>query len=442
VSLADGASLPGVRALGPPPTFATRPRAVAVTAALPDALAVRLVTLDLILMVMLQRYALPLGGEAQISLVVLSHYGMLTVLLFARRATIDPTRLLLYAAFMILALLANLLPDRSFSVPSILLAAVTYAGLVPVLPIERASYRRILLNFQRVAAALCLLVFVQHGCQLAGLGMPTLEHLMPESMLYHEYVYIQPLYWSSPYFKPNAFFLLEASHTSQFFAMALILELAAFHRLRYVVLFGCGLVATFAGTGLLLMLLASPFLVARLRPAMIAACIVALPLVLGLAAASGWFEVVGKRLDEHERQGSSANARFVAPIEAVIETLESHDPEKILFGVGAGNMEKRPGVLWLAYSKVFIEYGSIVFLAWLAFFSYAVFRAPGLWVAAWIAAVQYHLLNGAFLVPLHVYLCWILAAGYRLPPLVPVTFAGRAGHRPKSACQAAVSVFN
>ncbi|MEJ0071259.1 MAG: hypothetical protein WDO24_23735 [Pseudomonadota bacterium] len=36
MSLADGASLPGTRVLGPPPTFATRPRRVAVVAAPAD----------------------------------------------------------------------------------------------------------------------------------------------------------------------------------------------------------------------------------------------------------------------------------------------------------------------------------------------------------------------------------------------------------------------
>ncbi|MEJ0071261.1 MAG: hypothetical protein WDO24_23745 [Pseudomonadota bacterium] len=140
-------------------------------------------------------------------------------------------------------------------------------------------------------------------------------------------------------------------------------------------------------------------------------------------------------MDEHERQGSSANARFIAPIEAVIETLQGHDPEKILLGVGAGNMEKRQGVLWLAYSKVFIEYGFIVFLAWLAFFSYVLFRAPGLWVAAWMAAIQYHLLNGAFLVPLHVYLCYVLAAGYRFAPSEAVTSVGPPMPRPRTRLQ-------
>ena len=404
------------RVLAPPPTFVTRLRQAAPVAVPTDDLVVRLVTLDLVLLVLLEKFALPLGGDAQVSSVIPTHYAILGVLLLARRAVIDPIRLILYVVFMVLALIANLAPDRPFSVPSLLLAAVTYAGVIPVLPLEGASYRRILLNFQRVALAVCFLVFVQHACQLAGLGMPTLEHIQPEATVYHEYVYVQPLYWSSPYFKPNAIFMLEASHTSQMLAMALVLEIALFRRLRYLLALGCGLVATFAGTGLLLVVLASPFLLPRLRPAMIAAGILVMAVVLAVAAASGWFEIVGKRMDEYERQGSSANARFIQPVQIVLETLEQHDPQTILFGVGAGNMEKRTGVLWLAFSKVFVEYGLFAFVAWLAFFTYVMFRAPGLFIAAWIGAVQYHLLNGAFLVPVHVYLCFVLAAGYRLAP--------------------------
>lgn len=410
--------LAGPRVLGPPPTFATRPRPTAPVSAATDDLVVRLVTLDLVLMVLLQKFALPLGGDAQVSTVILCHYAILGVLLFAHRAVIDPTRLILYVIFMAVALIANLAPDRAFSMPSLLLAAVTYAGIIPVLSIERAGYLRILANFQRVGLMICGLVFFQHACQLAGLGMPTLENVQPESTVYHEYVYIQPLYWSSPFSKPNAIFLLEASHTSQFLAMGLVLEIALFHRLRYLILLGSGLVATFAGTGLLLLALSSPFLLPRLRPAMIAAGVLVMSIVLAVAAVSGWFEIVGKRLDEYERQGSSANARFIAPAEIVLDTIEKHDPEKILFGVGAGNIEKHPGVLWLAFAKVFVEYGLFTFMAWLAFVTWAMFRSPGLFLAAWIGAVQYHLLNGAFLVPVHVYLFFVLAAGYRFraPP--------------------------
>jgi hypothetical protein len=433
--------------LGPPPSFRSRaPRAVAQVgaAAVGDALVVRLITLDLVLLMLLQRFAVPLGGDAQFSALIATHYSLLGVLLLARRAVIDSPRLILYAVFMLLALLTQLLPDRSFSVPSLVLVAVTYAPLVAVLPIERASYRRILQNFQWIVAGVALLVFFQHACQLAGLEMPTLEHVQPDITNYHEYVYIQPLYWSSPFSKPNAIFLLEASHTSQILAMGLLLELALFHRLRFIVLFGAALVATFAGTGLLLILLSAPFLLRRLRPGLIAALILAIPLILGLAAASGWFEIVGKRLDEHEREGSSAYARFVAPTEIVIDTLADRDPEPILFGVGAGNMEKRTGVLWLAFSKVFVEYGFVVFLAWLAFFSFVMFQSSGLWVATWMTLIQYQLLNGAFLVPLHVFLCWLLAAGYRFPPApaAPVTSDGPPRRAAKSACKAPGMIFN
>jgi len=443
VSVADGANLPEARPLGPPPTF--RSRAPRATAAVPiasaDALVVRLVTVDLILLVLLQKFAVPLGGEAQISVLVLTHYSVMGVLLFARRAVIDPLRLIFYAAFMLLALLSQLLPDRSFSVPSLVLLVVTYAPLVAMLPIARVSYRRILLNFQWIVAGIALLVFFQHACQLAGLEMPTLEHIQPEATIYREYVYIQPLYWNAPFSKPNAFFLLEASHTSQMIAMGLLLELALFHRLRFILLFGGALIATFAGTGLLLVLLSAPFLMARLRPALIAALILAIPILLGLAAVTGWFEIVGKRMDEAEHQGTSAYGRFVAPIEVVCDMLEEGDPAKILFGLGAGSMEKRTGVLWLAFSKVFVEYGFIVFLAWLGFFSYVMFRSPVPWIVIWMTLIQYHLLNGSLLVPLHVILCHLLAAAYRFPPSEAAAAVGRFRGPRKSACNAPATVF-
>lgn len=443
---------PGVRVarpFGAPSRFRDRAHAVPTRAQAGavsrDRLVVGLMTLDLVIMVLTQKFAVPLGGDAQVPLLLLTHYAIMAVLVLARRTVIDPTRLALYAAFMLLAIGSQLVPDRAFSLPSLALAIVVYAPLALVLPIERAAYHRILRNFQYVVAAICLLVFIQHAFQLTGHDMPTLENIQPEATVYHEYVYIQPLYWRAAFMKPNAIFLLEASHTSQMIAMGLIIELSLFHRLRYLTLFGCGLIATFAGTGLLMLALTSPFLLWRLRPALVVVMLLALPVIAAVAFASGWFDVIGKRTDEYEKQGSSAYGRFVAPVEILGDTLAQHDPATILFGIGAGNMEKRTGVLWLAFSKVFVEYGFIVFIAWLAFTSRVLFRTPGLWAAAWMVAIQYHLLNGAFLVPLHVYLCLVLTAGYRLPraPAArPVTIDGPRRAPAKSACKAPGLVFN
>ncbi len=415
--------LPGRPA--PASAFGTRPFASAApaAAAIPtvssepiDRVVVGFVTLDLVLMMLLQKWALPLSdGDAQVSMLLITHFGVLGLLILKGRAVLDPIRLAGYAAFVTIALLGQFWPDRPFGATSLLLAVAIYAALVIVMPINRATHRRILLNVQLVVVAISLLVFFDHAIQLAGRDMPNIEAIQPDKMIYHEFVYIQPLYYGSPYSKPNAIFLLEASTTSQLIAIGLVLELALFQRLRFLLLFGCALIATFAGTGLLLVVVSSPFLLPRLKPALIAAGVVAATVAIALAAASGWFEVVSKRLDEHEHKGSSAYARFIAPVEIVGATVAG-EPEGALFGLGAGNIERRPGIVWMAYAKIIVEYGLIVFVVWLAFFSHAVL-SPGVpLIAAWLALVQFHLLNGAFLVPLNVYLCCVLAAGYRLVP--------------------------
>jgi hypothetical protein len=83
-----------------------------------------------------------------------------------------------------------------------------------------------------------------------------------------------------------------------------------------------------------------------------------------------------------------------------------------------------------------------VFLAWLAFFGFVMLQSPGLWIAIWMTVIQYQLLNGAFLVPLHVFLCYLLAAGYRFPPAAAVTIAGPSRRAPKYACKAPGMIFN
>ena len=74
---------------------------------------------------------------------------------------------------------------------------------------------------------------------------------MPERIVYLHYNYIQPIHWGSPWMKPNAVFFLETSHISQFIAMAIIIELSCFFRVRYLAFLGAALMTTFGGTGML-----------------------------------------------------------------------------------------------------------------------------------------------------------------------------------------------
>ena len=81
---------------------------------------------------------------------------------------------------------------------------------------------------------------------------------------------------------------------------------------------------------------------------------------------------------------------------------------------GPGRMPRRMDVLWIAFSKVFMEYGIVVFVAWLAFTTRAMLP-PGVPLAVAVPLlVHYHLLNGSFLVPANVFLCYVLAGAFHV----------------------------
>jgi hypothetical protein len=389
-------------------------RAAAPAAAGVDRFVVGVLTANLALIMLLQKWAMPLPGDNQVSMLLLVQYGVGIVLFFAGRLRIDTTRLVLFLGFGGLAVGANIVADRDFSMPSLILGLLIYAALVPFIAANWATYARMLKNYQIVALVICALVFLGHLMQLAGLEMINLEKIIPASMLYREYVYIQPINWGSPFNKPNAIFLLEASHTSQMIALAIVIEVAFFQRLRWIIVYAVALLTTFAGTGLLLLLLTAPFLLGRVSRGLIVGGVVALPLLLGLVAVTGWFDVISNRFEEYEKRGSSANGRFVAPVEAVTSNLAKGDPSELLLGIGPGKMPRRMDVLWVPFSKVFMEYGIIVFLAWLAFVTRA-FMPPGVPLVLPVALlVHYHVLNGSFLVPANVFLCYVLAGAFHV----------------------------
>ena len=75
----------------------------------------------------------------------------------------------------------------------------------------------------------------------------------------------------------------------------------------------------------------------------------------------------------------------------------------------------------IPFSKVFMEYGFIVFVAWLAFVTRA-FIPPGVPLVVPVALlVHYHVLNGSYLVPANVFLCYVLAGAFHVTgaPLRP-----------------------
>jgi hypothetical protein len=72
-------------------------------------------------------------------------------------------------------------------------------------------------------------------------------------------------------------------------------------------------------------------------------------------------------------------------------------------------------------TKVMVEYGVFVLVAFMAFTSISVFVGGVPFVVGWAVLMQYMFLNGSFLVPLHIVYCYFLAGAYTFARQVPAT---------------------
>ncbi|MEH2476580.1 hypothetical protein V1281_002250 [Nitrobacteraceae bacterium AZCC 2161] len=382
---------------------------------------VGILTCEFAAVVLTQKIAIPLGGaENQIAVALLIHYAVLVYLFVFGYARIDTPRLLLLCLFSATAIFSQVgKAVGAFSLPSLLLMLVTSTILVVVIPVHRSSYLQILRGFITLSMCASVMVLGDWIVQLAGFPMPSLETVTPKPWIYLEYVYVQPLQWDSPWFKPNGLFFLEASHVSQFIAMGLVIELAFFRRPAVIALNAIALFFSYGGTGLVIVALSIPFLAARLRPSVLISSAVIAVAVLVIAGSLGLLEAFINRSAEFSQSNSSGYNRFILPVERFAQLLQDQ-PERLFFGMGAGTMPKAVnnlaqltfGLAWPPYAKLAVEYGIITFLCWIVFFTFSFFGGGAPLVVIWVAFVQYQLLNGSLNVPIHTIYGWLLCAGY------------------------------
>jgi hypothetical protein len=313
---------------------------------------------------------------------------------------IEPRRLTLY--FMLvgsLGLIQILQPD-SFSPTSLLLLVAVHLPYAFTVP-HSDDGDRIIRFFLRIATVLALLGIAQYGLQFVvnPRFLFPIENFVPDTFIVQHFNHQAAMEYGSHEYRANGVFLLEPSFFSQLLAVAIVAELCTRGRIIRLAIFGLGLIASYSGTGIVVLAVCLPLcLVARRRWGLL------LFGLLGLAAIAllhEYFHAVRllSRLAEFSSTHSSGYSRFVGGFYLFDEFLW-HDPWRALFGYGAGaftNYAARAhyGADEMALFKIVLEFGLVGAAAYCGFLFACLFYSPAPRVLALAVGLTYFL-NGIY----------------------------------------------
>ena len=355
--------------------------------------------------------AVPAGGK-QIPISFLTgllHFGFLAIL---TRGAFDVFRLLAVGAALSVVILETALVHPDFAPTSLLYVVGIYLPLVLTLPLANpGAIRTIWKHLSLISTTIAglgliqmLVQFLAHGMYLDPLRM------LPQSVLLQGYNTTYAISYGESLLKPNGMVLLEPSFYSQMVALGLLSELIFFKRKLRILLLLAGLVASFSGTGVI-MLFPALFFLGSIRTILGLAILGAV--LIGVLTMLGYGTIYLNRAMETGSAGSSGHTRFVAPYQEMIQGWEQKT-SACLFGKGAGVSERMSVLMQVNFgpiSKVGVEYG----VAGLAAFSavwismFARLGLPGAFIIALI--IFYFLASGSFLQPFTVFTIWALTAG-------------------------------
>lgn len=346
----------------------TRPLAIAPSAE-------RFVIVILITCIFLQRFAVPVIGDALIpfatplvlaTALVGLHTGML--ILNGRRTMLFCALVVSALASTSLSLIVNISPSRMTSFESVAYAMMvtSFATLSFADPMREERFYKLFLTCVTVVAIAGLLQFI---AQFFGVLAFTFSGIVPDWMLMERgFGPFQPLSYESSIFRSNGFFLLEPSFMGQLMALGIMIETTGERRPLRLLLFVTGILTAVSGTGMLVL---AAFVVSM---AVAAGTRAILPLLLVAIAISVIFVVLQMALPEVAEAlinrsgeiaipGSSGNARFVGAF-LILGDVFQNVPWAILTGVGPGIAEH----LTVSYdygantvTKYVVEYGVVSF---------------------------------------------------------------------------------
>ena len=358
-------------------------------------------------LILLQRFALPVGSSGLPLLLPLTLLGIVAGLARGTFRLHTGRLQLLCGAVVCCTVTAFVALVRGYEW-SALSFGYLLATYIPFVFAARrrddAAFAHVLTVFLRVMQVAAVFGLADFAAQLSGSPYHDwLGSVVPDQFLTHGFNTSTPIYFGASVYRENAAVFLEPSFFSQYLALAV---LAHIHLRRHgyeLWLFLAALVTTVSGTGWLLLALGLAGVALSRRSRTLIRVAVPGALVVVSLAFSPLGDVFFTRLADQTGQGSSAQDRFVAPYRTLLGAWTSDVPT-IVAGQGPGAADRLAdtvsgGLLAPIVAKMVLEYGIVGGGAFLLFAIAAVVRGSRSPPMTFGLAAAYFVLNAATLVP-------------------------------------------
>lgn len=368
----------------------------------------------LIAITFFQKVGFVTGSGAVFPLIVPAAFATLGYGLFRAQPILRIGRVMGFLAAFGVLLFSTAVFAPAYSPTSLVLLAALYVPFVVTFRTEQKTYLRCMRFFSTLMIVFAAIVWVQHALQLTigWRAWPNLDELLPAQLLIPEFNYIQPIRYGMDYMKPSGIFFLEVSTLSQFLTLAIVVEVIFFKRWWRAAFLGATVFATFAGTGLLLLIVAMPLLFVKMTPRAFVGALITVLIILYAAVQLNWFDMAMSRVDEFGKVGSSASSRFVEPLYRMASPLARDTG--LYAGVGPGQIESGGNIFWWPITKLSVEYGLIEALVFYGFLFYCLFDGAVSRRLVFVVAVWYSF-EGTLLTAYNPLACVLLITMFYVP---------------------------
>ena len=369
-----------------------------------------------------QRFAIPFD-ESQFGFGFLFCLLITIGLFFSGRLTVDPTRMILYTVAICGCLVTLFFKRIEISVTSLLMLFVMYFSYSFSLKIYHRHYLSILSSFQDIILFCAWCGLIQFCIQfvLSPDFMFPFDLILPENLFIPGFNLRIPITETLTYEKSTGFWFLEPSIWSQFLAIAIIIELRYFNRLKRLAFYLGSIALCFSGTGpVLLITVGAVMVIAQGRFGVMFLAI------LGLASVFIFkdffpFSVFYERLSDFSNAQSSGSGRFIATYWVIGDLLAEGRYTDLFWGFGPGQLLHVTSnadyfVQDSSWFKLLLEYGVFGSAFFMTFFLISLFRNSPDKIISLACLVQYMLLGG-YLLSFYVHFLYLVIAVW--PTIIP-----------------------